>query len=589
MNMWNKFLLLVANVLVAQVALAQYDLYVYVNFPGTLEETVQQISDSARFSTTSMKVMGPLNGKDMMFIRDMCGINDLSVPSSGKLRILDISETNIIGDEDVYMSMMGKDMISYDDHFGGGFLYNCSGLEELFLPQSIISIDTLALAGCSNLKHLEIPPTVQSIGYGAFVDCSSITTLTLPNSVTVLEEGAFQRMTSLEELTLGDNLVGLDNSALMGDINLKTLNLGNSFKDFSPLLFYNTPSLSDINVGSGNPNYCSIEGVMFNNNADTLVAFPASSSFEEYSVPEGVSCIAPWAFCNASLLKSVFMPASLETIDSLAFFDCHALENVQLNEGLRTIAFGAFGGLSCLQDLSVPSSVSKIEGGAFLLNTALARLHVDAANLYYSVGENGWLYDIEKKNLYYVPSTTQEGNIPETVNSVGDYAFAGVSQLPHVVLGDNVTSIGDGAFAYSNSISQIMLGKNISEIGERVVDGCDNLHAVYCFMPSLDDDKINELAFFDESGAVAEQCTLYVLPGSLFYYTRKKGFSIDGLSFFAEVKEMVNADGIREIDRLQNAKEVRLYDVAGRKVESKRRGVNITIGEKGRALKLIVK
>ena len=580
--------MVLATLLLSQHVMAQFDLYVSVNQAGTLEETVGQISATAKYNTPSMKVMGPLNGKDMMFIREMCGVSGLSTPTQGILRILDISETYIMETDEVYINMLGRDMVTHDDRFGSGFLYNCVGLEQLYLPESIISIDSLALAGCSHLKYVEIPPTVQSIEYGAFVDCASLTSLILPHSVENVGEGAFQRMTSLEELTLGDNVVGLDNSALLGDSRLNTINVGNAFQSFNPVTFYNTPALTNINVSSGNPFLHSIEGVLFNNDVDTLLAFPPASMFTEYQVPEGIKCIAPFAFCNSSIVKSVFMPTSLETVDTLAFYDCASLADVHLNDGLKTIAFGAFGGRSSLQGIAIPSSVNNIEGGAFLLNSSLANIQVGAENFFYCVGDDGWLYDAKKEVLCHVPSMAEFDEFPAHVRIVGPYAMAGMAKSPRVALGDNVKKISDGAFAYS-SFSQITLGKGVSEIGDRVVDGCAHLRAVYCFPTSLDDDKIEELAFYDESGEVANYCTLFVHPGSLSYFQNKKGFSANGLSFFNEVRELQNADGIEQAEREGLAGGLHVYDAAGRATGNVGRGLNILRRGKGKAIKSIVR
>ena len=589
MNRWNCFWLVLLAVLPAQLAWAQYDLYVSVERPGTLEEIVTLIAGEEKYATSSMKVSGPLNGKDMMFLRDMCGVTDLSTPTPGQLRILDISETVIVASDETYINMLGSDRVTHNDHFATGFLYNCAGLEQLHLPESIISIDTLALAGCTQLKYVEIPSTVAYIQYGAFVDCASIQTLYLPNSVVHVGEGAFQRMTALKELSVGDGVAYLDQAALMGDSMLQTIYLGNAFKEFHPLLFYSTPSLTDINVGSGNPFFCSIQGVLFNSDADSLIAFPPSSDFEEYRVPDGVRCIAPLAFCNASRLKAVHLSASMERIDSLAFYDCAALAEVELNEGLQTIAFGAFGGHSSLAAIDIPTTVSHIQGGAFLLNKALTRLSVATGNPHYRSDERGWLFDNKKETLCFVPCCAEISEIPDHVVAIGDYAMAGKEETIAISLGDNVKEIGDGAFAYTPSLFHLSIGKGVARIGHRVADGAENLRNVYCFATAIDDGQLAEDAFYDESGKLAEHCTLLVAPGYVSYFQTKKGFSANGMPYFAEVREILNADGVENTWRevFDTAKE--RYDGVGRKIESPSRGVQIWKGESGKTIKRVMK
>ena len=93
-----------------------------------------------------------------------------------------------------------------------------------------------------------------------------------------------------------EHVVELDNFALLGVSSLSTLKVSNAFQSFNPVTFYNTPTLVNNNVYSGNLFLHSIKGMLFNNNADTLLAFPPASMVADYQVPDSVKWIAikPW-------------------------------------------------------------------------------------------------------------------------------------------------------------------------------------------------------------------------------------------------------------------------------------------------------
>ncbi len=571
-------------------ATAQTDLFVSVGQAGELRQAVEAISETAVHTTTSMKVIGPLDGNDMMFIREMCGVSDIDTPTEGILRSLDLSDAYFVESSSPYLSLDGKQYVSQNERFGTAFLYNCQHLEEVVLPFSVAAIDSLAFANCKRLRSIEIPASVQEIGYAAFVGCDSITSLTLPHSVLRIGEGAFQSMASLEELSLGDGVETVDNSIVLGDDKLRVISLGLRFREFHPVIFYTSPALTDIYVSEGNPYYRSLDGVLFTVQTDTLLAFPPASPIDDYVVPDGVKCIANCAFRNASQLRSVSMPTSLETIDSLAFFACDELREVALNEGLQHIAFGAFGQFldqpSSLSGLHIPSTVDVIEGGAFLFNSGLTDLNVDARNSSYATGNDGVLYDSHFTEVCHVPCGADELDLPESVTSIGPYALAGCGSMSWLNLPDHMTTIGDCAFAYATGIRQISLGKGVSRVGDMVVDGCLSLTSLLFFPSSISDDHLTEMSFLDGEGAVASQCTLYVMPGTAQMYINKKGFSSleDGRPFFAEIKEMSDPDNIGQPLSTEPVKAVP-YNLGGRRVMNGERGWQLLVQPRGKTLK----
>lgn len=67
---------------------------------GTLPD---KISDSEKYTITSLKVIGDINGTDLRLLRDMSGQDVNGCETSGKLADLDLSEAKIVSGGDCYL------------------------------------------------------------------------------------------------------------------------------------------------------------------------------------------------------------------------------------------------------------------------------------------------------------------------------------------------------------------------------------------------------------------------------------------------------------------------------------------------------
>ena len=95
-----------------------------------------------------------------------------------------------------------------------------------------------------------------------------------------------------------------------------------------------------------------------------LVAF-APSGLTTYTIPDGVTSIEPWGFCNCSNLTSIIIPNGVTTIGKSAFNSCSKLTSITLPQSLETIESGAFYKCLKLKSITIPKNVTTIGDNAF--------------------------------------------------------------------------------------------------------------------------------------------------------------------------------------------------------------------------------
>ena len=99
------------------------------------------------------------------------------------------------------------------------FVY-CSQLEDISLPDSLLSIGDGAFEGCLSLEHITIPASVQEIKPEAFLRCKALREVTLLNPKTVIDEKSFAEGCVIKYGTLlKDSVPKSDINDLETDVN----------------------------------------------------------------------------------------------------------------------------------------------------------------------------------------------------------------------------------------------------------------------------------------------------------------------------------------------------------------------------------
>ena len=159
-----------------------------------------------------------------------------------------------------------------------------------------------------------------------------------------------------------------------------------------------------------------------------------------YSIKEGVRIICNWAFGGCRSLSSVVIPDSVTSIGYKAFSVCASLRSVV-----------------------IPNSVVCINGNPF--GKWYGKLECLSP---YFIYEDEVLFNKDKSKII---SCRVQGIssyiIPDSVTSIGSWAFSGCESLRSVVIPTSVTSIGRGAFRDSNLPVNLQLNL-ISRFGKNI-------------------------------------------------------------------------------------------------------------------------
>ena len=192
-------------------------------------------------------------------------------------------------------------------------------------------------------------------------------------------------------------------------------------------------------------------GEMWNNGYD-------DSPFKDYEIRKatvkyGITSIRESAFLGCRGMTELTLPNSVRSIGDGAFSGCSGLTELTLPNSVTSIGDCAFYGCTGLTELILPNSVSSIGDIAFTYCSGLEKITVESGNSCYDSRDNcNSIIDTEFNTLIV---GCKNSVIPNSVTSIGYYAFYGCSGLTELTLPDSVASIGDGAFICCSDLSKI--------------------------------------------------------------------------------------------------------------------------------------
>ena len=186
-------------------------------------------------------------------------------------------------------------------------------------------------------------------------------------------------------------------------------------------------------------------GVKYSPDRKRLLKAP--DDLVSYTIPDTVTTICDEAFSWCSRLTSLTIPDSVTSIGEWAFSRCSSLTSLTISESVTTIESNPFNGVTLQLDNRSP------------------HFYVD----------NSVLFTADKSQLIAYCSTRTSYCIPNSVTSIGDYAFWKRKSLASLTISDSVTSIGNRAFESCSSLTSLIIPNSVTSIGDRAFSWCNSL------------------------------------------------------------------------------------------------------------------
>lgn len=372
--------------------------------------TVDDLNYTVNSNGTSVTLTGPSDGNYW---------GQLDIPNSVVHGGVNYAVTAIGDNAFENCSLTGLTIGNSVVEIGDSAFSYCWGLEgSLVIPNSVTTIGNRAFNSCGFTGNLVIPNSVTTIGDWAFGGCEGFTgNLVIPNSVTTIGEGAFASCRHFSG----------------------TLTIPNS-----------------VTTISGN-------------------AFAVCSGFTGMlTIPDSVTTIGDWAFSCCEGFTGLTIGSSVTTIGNNAFQICLGFEgNLVIPNSVTTIGEEAF--LNCAGftgTLTIPNSVTSINGNAFEYCNGIEQITVEAGNAVYDSRNN--CNGIIETSTNMLITGCKNAVIPNTVVSIGEYAFSGC-EMDSINIPNSVVTIGASAFSSCSNLTSIVIPSSVTTIGRSSFSGCNSL------------------------------------------------------------------------------------------------------------------
>jgi hypothetical protein len=360
---------------------------IQVNTAGTLQSLM---TADELVNITDLNITGTIDARDFVTMRD-------NMPA---LAVIDISGA-AIADYNGTGGTAGTTSQDYPANTLPAYAF-CNPstflgktvLSLMNLPLSIKSIGSMAFYYCTSLTSITMPSSVTSIGDEAFMKCTKLTSITIPSSVTSIGVETFGFCTSLTSITIPSSVISMGIQA-----------------------FY--ACMGPITVDTKNPNYSSMDGVLFNKNQTTLIQASLSQT-GSYTIPSSVTSIGYGAFgrCNTGL-TSITIPSSVDSIGTYAFYYCTGLTSIKIPSSVTSIgdcAFGYCSGLNSIYAYPVtPIDLSSSLNAFYGVSTSACSLYVPSTSINKYDTATVW------KDFLHIVAMTSTGVQTATIGAVNIY------------------------------------------------------------------------------------------------------------------------------------------------------------------------
>ena len=313
------------------------------------------------------------------------------------------------------------------------------------IPSTVIEIGENAFYFCDKLTTITIANSVKIIGHEGFYGCLNLTNVVMGNSVEEIKSEGFLQCESLTSIELPDSLISIGSGAFRLCESLITLRIPKSVTYIGTGIATRSPKFESITVDSGNMNFISDQGILFDKEKTTIMVYPqGKKDLTTYTIPNTVNTIYGYAFYDCRSLSNLYIPNSVTNIGEWAFCDSK-FDYLELPESLTNIGYVAFTGIN-VPKMIIPSSVTQMS------NQTFQQCYMEEAEIY--------------------------------SKTVSECCFLWCSNLKKIIIGEDTEKINKRAFEGCHKLSSIVIFNPEIEITDGAIDRSNGNTTIYCYQNS---------------------------------------------------------------------------------------------------------
>ncbi len=365
--------------------------------------------------------------------------------SNNKYVFKDYEDDNFIIKNDIlisykkYFSQQKKVTIPMGvKHIAQSLFWDNKNIEEVILPDSLITIGGDAFYYCTNLKAINLPISLERIGNNPFTGChqlvisnhskafkfvnnviydkdmeiaihcnlwAKIDNLVLPETIKTIGKHAFHKCNGIKQITLPRSLINIENNPFSECTNLKLINLS--------------------------MNIVIEDGIIYNKSKTKILACLKNELLDLYRFTSTERLIGKNVFYNCDRLTRIIIGSNIIKIPYNPFSNCKNLTLENYSENYKL-----YKGALYNKDLTILHSVTN----AMLKNNTI----------------------ILSPNL----------------KVIGRNAFCGCNELESLILPQNIIGIGRGAFSKCTGLKELVIPKSIQYFEDWVFCYCENMISI---------------------------------------------------------------------------------------------------------------
>ncbi|MBQ4509611.1 MAG: leucine-rich repeat protein, partial [Clostridia bacterium] len=369
----------------------------------------------------------------------------------------------------------GRDYAAFT-YISGQWRNNNSVLEAIYVNNNFQWINKQSFNDNSKLRVFDIPKdhNASKLHIGAaFVKANALEYFFVPKNAYFESTSTFEYSTGIKSVEFHDEWTGaLKGYEFNGCTALESVMLPSTITAIPTKFCYNT-ALKELTIPA------SVTSISTN-------AF-ANSKFASVVIPSGIQTIDQYAFAGNKVLTTVTFAGNAgenAVINQAAFENCEALTSIVIPEGITTLGNCAFKGCKALTSVTFPTTLTTLSGNQHFQNTGLTEV----------IG-------LENTKLTSIPNQVFHGlskwkpdviKIPNTVTSIGQYAFADVG-MKVVILGKGLTTFSAAeAFVNCPNLQAVYVPAGITNFGTRTFNNNKTGNILF-FVTSTDSSYLEQV------------------------------------------------------------------------------------------------